>query len=289
MGINFGWWTILKLIEVGLVIACLITKGVTDHEATKIFLYLQKLSREWSLLNNVTWDRVGAAVADATYGGFLIITIGLFLGRLFGELPTKRRITEIVLLGIGIILFVILGSLEFAALDSVPHDLVDNAAILGCFSLATAILFLIDLAGPRKKDTKESIKTESKYSQTKIGSDSYEIESEKKPVTVISQEYHDGHMSKDKPTIHGYSYTNGLSQTDLNNKVTVGGQYGLKQNGYHKLNDKPLEPKFDIYGKDKRKSTDFEKDAEVDEVISQIVKHEPVWSRIRKGKELVYL
>lgn len=43
------------------------------------------------------------------------------------------------------------GSLSFAALDSVPHDLVDNAAIVGTVSLATAGLFLLDMGGPKAK------------------------------------------------------------------------------------------------------------------------------------------
>lgn len=90
-------------------LVCLTFKRVTDDEASRVFLYLQKVSREWSLLNNITWSRVGAALADATYGGYLIITFALFMGRLFGELPTRKRITEYILLGIGTILFVVLG------------------------------------------------------------------------------------------------------------------------------------------------------------------------------------
>lgn len=90
--------------------ACLIFKRVTDDEALRLFLYLQKISREWSLLNNITWDRIGSAVADTTYGGYIIITGSLFIGRLIGELPTEKRITELVLLGIGTILFIVLGN-----------------------------------------------------------------------------------------------------------------------------------------------------------------------------------
>lgn len=88
----------------------MITKRVTDDEAARLFLYLQKLSREWSLLNNITWDRIGSAVADATYGGYVIITAALLIGRLSGELPTEKRITEMVLLGLGALLFVVLGN-----------------------------------------------------------------------------------------------------------------------------------------------------------------------------------
>lgn len=86
---------------------------MSDDEAARLFLYLQKLSREWSLLNNITWDRIGSAVADATYGGYVIITAALLIGRLVGELPTEKRITEMVLLGLGALLFVILGMNTF--------------------------------------------------------------------------------------------------------------------------------------------------------------------------------
>nr|CAI5826279.1 unnamed protein product [Callosobruchus analis] len=145
-----------------LVIVCLTFKRVTDDEATRLFLYLQKLSRQWSLLSNVTWSRVGAAVADATYGGYLIITAALFIGRLAGELPTKNRITEYVLLGVGAVLFIALGSLSYAALDSVPPDLVDNAAVVGTVSLVTAGLFLLDMAGPKAKKTTGSTQMKSR-------------------------------------------------------------------------------------------------------------------------------
>lgn len=90
-------------------VACLICKRMTDEEAARLFLYLQKMSREWSLLNNVTWGRVGAAVGDAAYGGYVIITIALLIGKLSGELPTAKRAAEITFLLIGATLFIILG------------------------------------------------------------------------------------------------------------------------------------------------------------------------------------
>lgn len=148
---KFDKWAVLKITEVILVAACLIFKRVTDDEARSIFLYLQKLSREWSLLNNITWDRVGSSVADATYGGYLIITTALLIGKLAGELPTGKRITEWVLLGVGAVLFIVLGSLAFAAIDSVPQNLVDNAAILGTLSVVTGALFLLDMGAPKAK------------------------------------------------------------------------------------------------------------------------------------------
>lgn len=84
-------------------------KKITDDEESRLFLYLQKLSREWPYLNSVTWDTIGSAVADAIYGGFVIITAGMVLGRAFKELPSKKRVMERFFLGIGAILFIVLG------------------------------------------------------------------------------------------------------------------------------------------------------------------------------------
>lgn len=89
--------------------ACLVTKRATDVESYRLFLYLQKISREWRLLTNVTWGSLGSSFADATYGGYLIITAILFITRLTGEIPTYKRVSEYLFLGLGAILFIILG------------------------------------------------------------------------------------------------------------------------------------------------------------------------------------
>lgn len=146
---NYDKWTLLKAVELIFVIACAICKRATDVEAYRLSLYLQKLSREWSLLNNVTWGSFGASFADATYGGYTVITTILLIGRLAGELPTHRRVTELIFLGIGALFYIILGGLELAAIDSLPPNLVDNGIILGTLSLITAGLFLIDMGGPK--------------------------------------------------------------------------------------------------------------------------------------------
>lgn len=52
-------------------------------------------------------------MADATFGGYLIITVALLLGKIFGEIPTQRRIMEWVFLGVGAVLFIVLGKREF--------------------------------------------------------------------------------------------------------------------------------------------------------------------------------
>lgn len=43
------------------------------------------------------------------------------------------------------------GSLSFASIDSVPQNLVDNAAILGTLAVVTGVLFLLDMGGPKAK------------------------------------------------------------------------------------------------------------------------------------------
>jgi hypothetical protein len=46
---------------------------------------------------------------------------------------------------LGIILFGIVGALSLASIDSVPGDLIDNAAVLGVLCLVTALVFIADL------------------------------------------------------------------------------------------------------------------------------------------------
>lgn len=52
------------------------------------------------------------------------------------------------------ILFGIVGALSLASIDSVPEDLVDNAAVLGALCLVTALVFIGDLlmSQPYKKE-----------------------------------------------------------------------------------------------------------------------------------------
>lgn len=42
-----------------LCIACVVALRVTDDESRRVFHYLRSRSREWSLLNNVTWGSIG--------------------------------------------------------------------------------------------------------------------------------------------------------------------------------------------------------------------------------------
>jgi hypothetical protein len=76
-------------------------------------------------------------------------------------------------LGMGALLFIIVGSLVYASLDSVPPDLVDNAAILGTLALVTGLLFLLDIGLSRPKPP--PIKQLYKATQTDIASKSVDL------------------------------------------------------------------------------------------------------------------
>lgn len=94
---------------------------VTDDESRRVFHYLRYRSREWSLLNNVTWGSIGrhffmihasiplhreltfysfpdfreflgAALATATCGGYIIITTGLLIAAATGELRGRKTV-----------------------------------------------------------------------------------------------------------------------------------------------------------------------------------------------------
>ncbi|RZC39512.1 hypothetical protein BDFB_013572, partial [Asbolus verrucosus] len=233
--------------------------------------YLQKLSREWSLLNNVTWDRVGTAAADATYGGYVIITSALFVGRLTGELPTEKRITEFILLGVGTLLFDILGSLEFAALDSVPEDLVDNAAVIGTLTLLTAALFLLDMGGPRARKNSQQSQTPPRTISKPVESRTqvYDIEkdienNEKKRMEAL------GKSPKHEK--------NGQLMSGNGVKLTPEANGRYRDSMYKKIKDE--KPKsFDIYGKDLHDGSDTD---EVDDIPPKMEEHSPVWRQYGK-------
>ncbi|CAL7933110.1 unnamed protein product [Xylocopa violacea] len=142
----------VRIIEVLLCIACVVALRVTNDESRRVFHYLRSRSREWSLLNNITWGAIGAALATATCGGYIIITTGLLIAAATGEL--RGRKTEIFFLGLGVILFGIVGALALASIENVPEDLIDNAAVFGALCLLTALVFIADLlmSIPKIKD-----------------------------------------------------------------------------------------------------------------------------------------
>ncbi|XP_063825479.1 uncharacterized protein LOC135075038 [Ostrinia nubilalis] len=210
-------WVALKIVEFVLCVACLVTKRVSADDEVRLSLLLQKLSREWSLLTSVTWDSVGGAFADAVYGGYVIITFGLVLARIFQEIPKGRRILEGIFLGFGMLFFIILGGLELASLDSVPKKLVVNASVLGTLSLVVAALFLLDLMGPRvytatkqaQTDSTSTPKTDKKLSMT--------TQSQTSPPVANGN----GHLTSEKQNGHGADKQNGHLADKQNGQLTA--------------------------------------------------------------------
>lgn len=168
-----------------------------------------------------------------------------------------------------------LGGLELAALDSLPEKLVDNAAIIGTLTLVTAALFLLDMGGPKAKKNNQHSQTPprsvSKSQETKAMTQQiYEIEKdvehEKKQMQGMEKEApKNGHLG------------NGVKLGDAN------GRY--RDSMYKKIKDE--KPKsFDIYGKDMHGDSDTD---EPDDIPPKMEEHSPVWSKIRKGRNLEFL
>lgn len=78
-------------------IVCMILKKATDYDASRLFFLLEKLSYEWPLLTNVTWDEHGAAFVDITFGGFIIITAGLVVAAAAGQLRSSNAMVYLPL------------------------------------------------------------------------------------------------------------------------------------------------------------------------------------------------
>ena len=161
-----------------------------------------------------------------------------------------------------------------AALDSLPDDLIDNAAVLGTLSLITAALFILDLAGPRAKTPKRNATETKKVTETKSQkTEIYDIEKEIEPVERIQLE-----SEKTSKTNDTKEVTTTL-KNGLNHNSGPNGQNNINQGqqiGYKRMKNKPN--KFDIYGNDL--SLDIDTDQDTTRVPEE---HSPVWSRIKQG------
>ncbi|KAL4710300.1 hypothetical protein ACJJTC_011554 [Scirpophaga incertulas] len=263
-------WVALKIVEFLVCVACLVAKRVSSDDEARLSLLLQKLSREWSLLTSVTWDSVGGAFADAIYGGYLIITFGLLVARIFQEIPRGRRLLEGFFLGFGMLFFLILGGLELASLDSVPRNLVVNASVLGSLSLIVAALFLIDLMGPR-------VYTATHYSQTELNGSATKLEKNlaKNELDInkqvgdknLAKPKQNGHVALERPkdldleknkitktftkedSVHideskrGFTELDGVLETDVLEKSKFGSlRSGIEGGNYVRLSDPLFEP-----------------------------------------------
>jgi len=74
-----------------LCLSCLLYKRWSDAEATRLFYFFEKSSREWPLLNNITRNGAGSLFADVTFGGYIIICVALYIAYLMGELKNSKK------------------------------------------------------------------------------------------------------------------------------------------------------------------------------------------------------
>ncbi|XP_058831442.1 uncharacterized protein LOC131690021 [Topomyia yanbarensis] len=151
---------VIKFVELLACVSCVIAKIITDHEARRVFVRNQKLSREWSLIHNITWSTGGNAFTNIVYGGYTIV-IALMLITRCVDAKSRPNLFEKIVLSLGTLLFFAAGGLVFASIDQVHPDLHDNAIILGCLSFLVAILFVIDLADPLARMTAHTTQTDS--------------------------------------------------------------------------------------------------------------------------------
>lgn len=145
-----------------------------------------------------------------------------------------------------------LGGLELASLDSVPPDLLDNAAVLGALSITTGLLFFMDLSAPHIKQSPKQTQT-SPNLQLKpldISPEAYMINGNKKRETIINGNQRNG-VKNDK-----------ASKTIL------------------KTESETKKPKhFDIYGNDKN---GIDETDSVAEMPVQMERHSPLFSKMHR-------
>lgn len=135
------------------------------------------------------------------------------------------------------------GGLELASLDSVPYKLIVNASILGSLSLVVAILFLIDLMGPRVYTSTRPSQTDP-ISSPKLG----------KKVSIVTQPATNGtngHIPNGKQNGHVPERPKDLDLEKNKDKVIKKDEPNLFD-----------EPKFELMKLDKLSDLPIEKDLE---------------------------
>lgn len=158
--------------------------------------------------------------------------------------PTKK----IQLLKLNVL---ILGGLELASIDSVPPDLLDNAAILGAFSILTGLIFFMDLSAPDIRQTPKQTQTSPNLHL--------------KPLDI-------------KPEAYMLNGKNGNHKKETTINGHQNGGEKQKKTTFKTVTEK--KPKhFDIYGHDKNGVDETDS---VAELPVQMEKHSPIFSKFHR-------
>ncbi|XP_041563566.1 uncharacterized protein LOC108144157 [Drosophila elegans] len=125
-------------------VAALIVKRLSDKHSERVFVVNKKQSREWTLLNNISWSKEGDDFSTLTFLGYTFISAVLLLTRII-DTTSNYGTAEIILLTCGVIFFTIEGLLIFFTVEQLPEDLLIYAYSLGTLSFICAALFALDL------------------------------------------------------------------------------------------------------------------------------------------------
>ncbi|XP_029044864.1 uncharacterized protein LOC117601835 [Osmia lignaria lignaria] len=89
-------------------------------------------------------DQHTAMITMGTFGGYLIILVGLFAGSLFGA-PVDRRVDLFFSL-VGCVLFIVAGALNIDFFSNLAYkgSFRDTGIAKGVISLVEGVLFLVD-------------------------------------------------------------------------------------------------------------------------------------------------
>ncbi|XP_059216368.1 uncharacterized protein LOC106089529 isoform X2 [Stomoxys calcitrans] len=132
-----------KIVQLMACVTALIYKKVTDNQANMTFRRNQKISNEWTLLQNVNWSQEGNDFSVFTYAGYTFIIAVCLMERMinFRKLPTT---TDTLFLRFGVIIFCLQAILVFYTFEYVHENLRLNALVLGGLTFVVALLFFLE-------------------------------------------------------------------------------------------------------------------------------------------------
>ncbi|KAH8272829.1 hypothetical protein KR018_001994 [Drosophila ironensis] len=135
-----------KLLQLASVatVAGLILKRLSDKHSERVININKKQSREWTLLNSLSWTKEGDDFSTLTFVGYTFILGVLLITRIIDG-STNYSTCEVILLTFGVIFFTIEGLLKFFSVEQLPDDLVVYAYSLGAISFFCAALLALDL------------------------------------------------------------------------------------------------------------------------------------------------
>nr|XP_017013594.2 uncharacterized protein LOC108068485 [Drosophila takahashii] len=133
-----------KVLQLIATVASLIVKRLSDKYSERVFVLNKKQSREWTLLNNISWSKEGDDFSTLTFLGYTFISAVLLLTRIIDS-TSNYGTCEIILLTCGVLFFTIEGLLIFFTVEQLPENLLIYAYVLGSLSFICAALFALDL------------------------------------------------------------------------------------------------------------------------------------------------